>query len=385
MTVRARLWSRRPFVGLFWGGLWSLSVVALWMAPRNLAAQTARIIDTGSVRTVLMPTRGEIRENRTLAVAGMQRGGGVNENPDDELAQRNGYLRGFTTANGEVVALDRFRLRVYADNGVLVATIGRFGSGPGEARLYTSGCATRGDTLVAFDNGTRRLTVATLKSGVVRQLDVSRTGYLIRYGCLSDGTVLFERRSSVTPDRMQLVRLDLAGIERGVVATYPARQATWRVRVAASGDVVAIADPMTQQITVVDAEGRVRVIVRLREPIGSLSTAELRQLDLPVLTGFEGAAPPERRRPQYGDVLLDRDGVLWVEDFSPTPETPGSWTGVSTKTGALYRFSVDVQALKQSWPPAQLLEIDSRGALFLYTEQEFGSKVFARFSLPPPP
>lgn len=365
------------------GGTWLPHLIAIagGVSPSSVPAQAALVHDSGTVRVVVVPARKTLRDNRFLAATGIPRGGGISERPEDELSQRNGYLRGFAISGDGMAALDGARVRVYSPDGTLTSSFGRFGAGPGEARLYTSGCVTRGDTLVAFDNGTRRLTVATRSGGIVRQLNVSRLGYLIRYGCFDDGTLLFERLSVTSAARYELVRADLHGHERGVLVSYPARHTVWRVKVAAKGDVVAIADPLAQHVAVLDTLGRLRVSVRLRESIETLSAAELRSLDQPLGTDAVRGSQGERRRPLFGDVILDRDGVIWLADFTVTPVEAASWTGVSTASGDLYRFSLERHPLRESWPPAQVLEIDARGALVLFTEPELGSKVFSRFAL----
>jgi hypothetical protein len=328
-----------------------------------------------------LPSRRRISPNLSLAPTGTPRGGGLTDNPEDELDHTNGYLRGFVVGNGALVALDGSRLRFYAPDGTLAATFGRPGAGPGEARTFISGCATRGDTVVAFDNGTRRMTVATRTDGIIRQVDASRFGRLMRRGCFSDGTVVFERRSTTNPNEYQLLRVDLTGRVLGVVTTYPARQSAWRVEVAASGQSVAIADPLRQRIDVLDTDGRLRASVRISESIEALTTAELQRLDYPP--GAQLGLQSDLRRPLYGPVVLDRDGVVWLRDFVAGISEDVGWTGVSITSGAIYRFRLTGHPLNKSWPPAELLNLDRRGALFLFREPDLGAVVFTHFALRP--
>jgi hypothetical protein len=356
-------------------------VAAESTTPDSLKAQLAASHDSGSVKVIALPSRRTLSANWSLAPNGTPRGGGLNDNPEDELDHTNGYLRGFVVGSGSLVALDRARLRFYAADGTLAATFGRPGAGPGEARLFTSGCATRGDTVVAFDHGTRRMTVATREGGIVRQVDVSRLGLLMRRGCFGDGTLAFERRSTTDPNQYQLLRVDLTGRVLGVVASYAARQNAWRVQVAASGQSVAIADPLAQRIDVLDTDGRLRASVRLSEPVAALTPAELRRLD--YSPSAQPDLPADHRRPLYGPVVLDRDGVLWLRDFVAGISDDVGWTGVSIASGAIYRFQLTGHPLNQSWPPAELLDLDLRGALFRFEEREVGAAVFAHFALRP--
>lgn len=351
------------------------------MVPASLDAQLAVVRDSSSVRVIDLPSRRRISPNLSLAPDGALRGGGLSDNPDDELDHTNGYLRGFVVGNGALVALDGSRLRFYAPDGTLAATFGRPGAGPGEARLFISGCATRGDTVVAFDHGTRRMTVATRAAGIIRQVDVSRAGLMLRRGCFGDGTVAFERRSTTNANQYQLLRVDLAGRVLGVVTNYAARQNAWRVQIAASGQSVALADPLTQRIDILDTGGRLRASIRLSDPVENLTPTELRRIDNPPSAQL--GLPADLRRPLYGPVVLDRDGVLWFRDFVAGINDNVGWTGVSTASGAVSRFQLTGHPLNQSWPPAELLALDSRGALFLFTERELGAVVFTHFALHP--
>lgn len=380
--VRARAYDVQRVRFRFATLLWLILLgTANSTTPSSLSAQRATSHDSGSVKVILLPSRRRLSANLSLATTGTPRGGGLTDNIEDELGHRNGYLNAFMAGNETLVALDGARLRFYSADGTLAATLSRPGAGPGEARLYTSGCATRGDSVAAFDNGTRRMTVATRADGIVRQVDVSRLGRVMTRGCFGDGTLLFERRSTTNVSEYELLRVDLTGRVLGVVASYAARQEAWRVQIAASGQSVAIADPLTERIDVFGTDGKLRASVRLQEPIEPLTPAERGRLDSPSGTGPSLQSDP--RRPLYGPIVLDGDGVLWLQDFVAGISNDVGWTGISIASADIYRFRLGGHPLGQAWPPARLLGIDGRGALFLFTEPDLGAKVFAYFALRP--
>lgn len=330
------------------------------------------------------PSRGGLDANRVLAPAGRMRAGGLAEDEDDELGHRNGYLTAFSFGAGELVVLDESRLRWYSAEGRLVATAGRAGSGPGESRLFTNGCATRGDTIVAFDNGTRRLTVAARGGRIVRQVSVARAGYLLPQGCFADGTLAFERRSVARPELNELIHVDLEGRELGILATYPARRAWSRVLVAVRNASIVIADPLGSEIVVLDSRRRRYGSIRFDESPGTLSARDLSRLGVQPRAGSSApvAAPSgDQRRPLFSQVHVGRDRTIWYREFVVGLEEDAAWTGVSIESGGVFRFRLSNHFLRSAWPPALLLDVDTTGALFRFNDAEHGAATFSFFAL----
>lgn len=68
-----------------------------------------------------------------------------------------------------------------------MGSVGRRGPGPWEFLTMASACRTRGDTIVAFDAGTRRLSVLAADGRPSHMTDVAALGIVPMYACLGGG------------------------------------------------------------------------------------------------------------------------------------------------------------------------------------------------------
>lgn len=363
----------------------ALAATTLSGAALTASAQSRSPRDSAGIRILHLPARSEMRETLHLESVGQRRGGGLAEDLDDEITQRNPHLSGFSLPSGEFVVLDVSRLRIYSARGQLTSTLGRPGAGPGEARLFTRACVATRDTFVAFDEGTRRISVATRESGIVRQVVVAEAGYPRTQHCFGDGTLLFHRAAAGSREMRDLLRIDTSGRVLGTLMTFPTRTSWSTIHFAAHAGRLVVADPLTTDVRVLDPSGNLLTIVRFEEEVGRLSQSELRRVGaVPArASGASRAGSYESRRPLYSQIFYGSDNTLWFRDFEVGSNANAAWTGISVTTGTVHRFAIDGHPVADSRPQARLQEVDSRGVTFLYTNREDGAKSFEYFAFRP--
>ena len=98
--------------------------------------------------------------------------GGLRADPEDEFNHRNGFLFGTELSDGSFAVIDEHRVRIIARDNTQRTVFGKSGRGPRESLGFSAVCATRGDTLVAYDIFLRRISVLTGKGELVRQFAV---------------------------------------------------------------------------------------------------------------------------------------------------------------------------------------------------------------------
>jgi hypothetical protein len=103
-------------------------------------------------------------------------------------------------------------------------------------------------------------------------------------------------------------------------------------------------DPARYEIREYAASGALRRIIRRRVDL-RLDSAEIARYKAAQLAGREGEALREaerriaamtfpRSRPAFERILVDGARRLWVKDFEPVPDSPGTWT-VFDQAGAM--------------------------------------------------
>ena len=261
----------------------------------------------------------------------------------EEFSPEVGPLRGVLLQSGGVAVTAGAEIRIYDSLGNRVATNGRRGAGPGEFRGLTSICATSGDTLVAWDEAARRISVVTARGAFVRNL-VLPNGSSFEDACFDDGTfivgVLGAARRNFPNGVVHLARTRLDGT---IVDTFPAAAAEvsdfavpHELQVVATGQdlyvgdsdqgrIVVYSDTRGGQSTVTVGaapmplpadlrERRLRSGVRMNQPSNAL--AILRRLK---------RLPHRERWPAFDKLKVDAAGRLWVEGYNQGPSSTSTW------------------------------------------------------------
>lgn len=282
-------------------------------------------------------------------------------------------------ADGRVVVGDRDarQIRIFDATGTFLRVWGREGEGPGEFRHLSRVLPYRGDSILAWDTGLKRVTVFDSAGGVGRtqrvDLEMIRAGEGSRsfglaerlWGALEDGSLTFvpmtirryevgeklafERpvvRVSATGDRVEVVAPGVVAEAGGLSNPLPRMEA-----VATAGDRLYIGAGEGFVVEVRSATGEVERIVRV-EGAASPVDDELRRAYIDYYRDQQRrvfnrpAAEVERdlaelqmplTKPPYSALLVDALGHLWVEEYrhrsDPRPATwrvfahNGRWLG----------------------------------------------------------
>ncbi len=186
-------------------------LLLLVVCPLAIFAQAPTIRDSAGVRIVESPAvantpiRFRLADKPDIVI------GGLRDNPDDELDARFGYPFALHLAGNRLLVADGGHFGVFDASGKLVARLGRAGAGPGEFRTGQSGCRFRGDSLLLWDGGNRRVSIWGPDGKLVREY--IPTGFAFGESCLSDGTIL------VAGTRMPSSHEDIPMATNAVVAT----------------------------------------------------------------------------------------------------------------------------------------------------------------------
>ncbi len=276
-------------------------------------------------------------------------------------------------------------LYLFDTSGSLVRSFGRPGEGPGEFRYVNNMTVGPGDSVLVFDERTRRGTVLHPTGGFQRTvpvpgpatlgaspLDLSLFGshrliahrYRFEDSLLKQGV---EIQRSRTFEDLLLFGTDGSLLDstpafegrHGVWTAKAEYRAPWSARpfVAADTSRVAYGPGATWRVTVLDSDFRVAreivwpkaeealrgaEVMEFRAQVRSSYLAEMgaARIDRTLDILFSPAILPEIR-PAIGRVLLDSDGPIWVGRFKPLswpiPWEPTDWVVLSAEGTPMVR------------------------------------------------
>ena len=375
----------------------SLSLLVVWCCSctdgsRRDAAKSPSAT-TALVPTVLAGARSSARRVDLLPGPDIVLGG-LQRDPSDEFNHRNGLLSGVGLSAGGFAVADGAKLRLFDGRGRQRAVVGKQGRGPGEVDLFASLCRTRGDTVVAFDTGLRRISVVSPSGQLVRQIPVALIGRLPATGCFDNGTFLLytlTRRSAGGPvvSVAQMRLADSTPVRRSQLGVAIASD---RADVLASGQEIIVADPQSGVIHFLDEQGTLLRALRLRERAESMSPSDASRLTGAPMRG----SPPAGRRQLPGDgppatwpffakVLVDNGtGTIWLQDAVRGDfRAPTSWVGIRRDGVVLSRLIVAASAEAYMGMPPTVVQF-ARSGVWLLRRDADGAASFAffRFSRP---
>ncbi len=268
--------------------------------------------------------------------------------------------------DGRIIVADggSREVRFYDSDGRFLRAAGGPGDGPGEYRLINDIGRGPGDTVWVYDFTARRYTLLDDSGAVVRTMTLgpalSNVGSV---GRLGDGTFVVQEywsgaggtgriRTGLTRAPAAVARIPAAGGRPDTVGVFPGRQVhigseagravmsaplfAHHLSAVAGADEIFIGDQEGYEIRVYSADGGLRRLIRIPD-------LELRLTDEEIEAAVArrlAAEPADRRttlrahlesmevpetRPAYRRMLVDRQGVLWVEDYVPNPGETVSW------------------------------------------------------------
>ena len=294
--------------------------------------------------------------------------------PDHEFYQVTGAAR---LSDGTIVVANSGtqQLRFYAADGSLERSVGRKGGGPGEFQMLMTLRALPGDSLLAFDAMNRRMSLFDAAGHHVRDFgatDASNPVPLLVQGRLDDGSyvaqvanmrigpAMFERKPGPSRDSVYVLHLDTAGRPADTVGLFPGPRSDVQMieiggrrlpmplmipfspgtSVAAAGDRVYVGVSDTYEIRVYAPDGGLTALIRRRHEPRHISEQEAaryrdrlaeavaRQAN-PFAAQLRDAyakVPYPETMPAFGELVVDRDGNLWVAAPVASPDEERQWS-----------------------------------------------------------
>ena len=290
----------------------------------------------------------------------------------DTLYQLYEVSGGVRLPDGRIAVSDNgsFQLRIFGSDGTFLSAGGREGEGPGEFQSIRVMGVLGQDTLVIVDGRLRRISLFRPDVGFVGQSTVDEEVGItyVANGMLRDGSLVFGGGLTLGPGGEipsdGLSRSDApyrsAGLDGSLAAdfgTVPGPEVFIRTRggggefmISASsipfarhpaaharGDRFYMGSADTYEILGFDSGGRLGRIIRVLQPLPSVTSQDVGRLieervaDLedpsqaPELRGALRDMPTPETMPAYQACLVDTEGFLWVEDFRRPGEGLRSW------------------------------------------------------------
>jgi hypothetical protein len=308
--------------------------------------------------------------------AGFRQGSVWQVDPDPELDvgslssvdQFNRVVAVFRLKEGPMLVVDEAtrELRIYSPSGRLLRTAGGRGSGPGEFQAIFWLRRFGRDSLIAFDQVLRRLSILDDGGNVARMVrfrgSVPQRMLSGVEGLLSNGNAVarwsrMERPDAdraiahdqivVTAPSGETVRVlgDFVGsrlVKRpstdGGAATIDGPLFDTRTFVVTSGDRIFVGDNSSPEIAVYDALGRRLFSVRTSPGMRPISTSTRRRaiaarLDQRGIKGpqrqiearAQDAMITQKEMPSYSAIVVSEEGLLWVREYAETVLDPERW------------------------------------------------------------
>lgn len=285
--------------------------------------------------------------------------GGLKQDPNEELSDRNPYPYLVRLSSGNVVILDYTRVVFFDRAGTLIKSFGRRGDGPGEFNPATNICATRGDTVVV-GQGRKPVTRLTRDGEFIDVISLGQGVLTEGENCFDDGTFAAMSRlpaPSGSPSVYRMTRVGPAGALNTIVDwQYP--QFDMLVRKenpkAVRGSRMYLANSDVFEIKVYDKNGKLAQLIRTSDRLVPMSDDD--KAKLPLMAVRAGSSPAEiedaHRRaiarsptkfwPTGGKMFVDMDGRIWLQDWQMKDQStqPIGWTAFDSTGHLLGRLII---------------------------------------------
>jgi hypothetical protein len=357
-------WNRQPRVMGASPRLLASILVALvaCSAPKPAEQPRVAVRDSAGVRIVESAAPPPSDSAWSVDDAPVLRIGRAEGAPESQLFEVGPLAR---LGDGTVVVALASELRFFAADGTWVRTVGRKGEGPGEYRDIESLDRIRGDSLVVWDRGTRRVTWLARDGSFARDVRISQEqGNMVDAAAvLDDGRLVTARhlrilgqstdyrRDSLSyalqpgqPSTESVPLARLGGQEwhleaHGRAVTLMLLPFSRRALAEADRDRVYLAETDRPEIRVFAPEGTLTELLRLPWTAQTVSpplldsVADYDHLRAQAEAAERGYTLPERPADEYrestrrlsrvptlpalGAVIADGQGDLWVREYDP--------------------------------------------------------------------
>lgn len=309
-----------------------------------LAAQVPRSHDSAGVRIIETASWNNASATFTVGAAARYDVGGLRDDPDEEFNARNGYLHAVPLASGGMAVIDQNRIQYFDATGKRLRSVGQAGGGPNDFGMLTAACHVHGDTLIAYDNRNRRVSVVS-PAGVVLTTVSEPTDYAGGHFCLDDGSFVLTRVVSEADGSRQVVitrhTTDGKSTQIAAFGGAPVDMAFYaEPGVVAEGEMVFAGNTIKNEIMGYAGDGRLTTIVRAVDPVEPITTAQRNvaiESTIPTRVSAaeraervaEGRSRPGRPTwPAFLRLAADPSGRLWIRLW-PRPESPAeTWVAV---------------------------------------------------------
>jgi hypothetical protein len=265
--------------------------------------------------------------------------------------------------DGRIVVADgqSNQIRVYGADGKHIASHGRTGSGPGEYQWLHGLWRVRGDSMIALDQFTNKVTVLSPAFAPMRS---TNWGPRVRFGGVSENGTYWMIGSATTgeirPGVMQYVGLILRGNPLNESVDTLARTAGGRMFFKAGAannqtgmiqypipfnntphhaigrDIIFFGAGTKPEIERFDVDGRRLSPLQLKTAQRNVTPADVRRFEQWQIDQYPAARRPALRQsltevkapekmPAHGELTLDPEGNLWVQRYAPPWEPALLW------------------------------------------------------------
>ena len=300
----------------------SAAFMLVALLPAGVRAQTARVHDSAGVRITdnasiaTLPLRFQLAAKPDIVV------GGLRDKPEDELNPRISYPGAIRLPGNRMLVPDGDQLKVFDATGHLVMKMGRAGAGPGEFRTTQGVCRFRGDSILAWDVGNRRISIWSPDGKLAREF--TPAGFAEVGGCLNDGSIVVDGERVTSPrEDLALAKFLVVSGTGTTSATFgplPARFYSGSIlrelKIGAHGDRFYWGDGVALGARILDRTGKVIGIFRTADhpdPIteASLNTHPMACVGNPVTKVCTPEPTKATTWPAYYRFDVDDNGRVW--------------------------------------------------------------------------
>lgn len=304
---------------------------------------------------------------------------------DDASYHLFGVAGALRLSDGRIVIGNRgsSEVRFFQSNGEHLVSVGNSGDGPGEFRMLVGLYRIEGDSLLAYDLQSRRMSVLAPDGAFVRSFGLDPAdGASVpsAAGVFGDGSILVrglpvvgarETQTGVVRDPMVYSRMNEHGVVQSVYGEFPGNETYvgesggapsaqllpfGRTSVAAAGrDRFFVGTGDGYEIEVRSLAGELLHLVRMEVAARAVTREHVEEVRRSLLGAAEGLPDWMRRDversledmalpevfPPYDHFVADSEGALWVGDYAAPDDEKSFWTVFSPEGQLLARVEID--------------------------------------------
>ncbi|HEX6861540.1 MAG TPA: hypothetical protein VF414_01930 [Thermoanaerobaculia bacterium] len=256
-------------------------------------------------------------------------------------------------SDGRIVVGDAgtSEVRLYDGQGRFVSAAGRSGGGPEEFRAMGRLVAAAGDSVVAFDAATRRISVLGPSGAFARSLtpEAATLGASLA-GVLENGSFVvgiprpLPPRDGLSRDSVVYLLISPDGSTADTLGVAPGGQQYQRIdgsrvtrltvpfgpmpAASASGNRIFIGATDRYEIREFGPDGAATRVIRRQVEPQAFTEAHFRAVadQFPQMATALAEIPRPSQAPVFAALLVDRENNLWVQDYPSPGATSISWT-----------------------------------------------------------